>query len=156
MVFLAAGVWELVRFTLIFLSSVIGPAALPNNHLNLLWLAAPALVLAAMFFSSAYHPDNLRAHLQILRIGAAITVLSDTAVVVTGSYDWSSSVPGLVGPRVLLAFALAVLVVDLLVVSYLLVFRDRTLRESPELDQSRKTEQDEHRPEYDPTDVRSD
>ena len=124
--FLAAGIWELIRFIAVFLSSAVAPAAIPNAHLNLLWLAGPALLLAALFFSSAYYPAHIRVHIPILRIGAAIAVITDTAVVITGSYDWAppgtgASVTGGSGALFLIAFG--ILVVDLLVLAFLLSYR---------------------------------
>ncbi len=124
--FLVAGIWELIRFVVVFLSSAAAPAAIPNAHLNLLWLAGPALLLAALFFSSAYYPAHIRVHIPILRIGAAIAVITDAAVIITGSYDWATpgtdaSVIG--GSRTLFLIAFGILVVDLLVVSFLLSYR---------------------------------
>ncbi len=121
--FLVAGIWEFIRFVAVFLSSAAAPAAISNSHLNLLWLAGPALILAALFLSSAYYPANIRAHIPILRIGAVIAVITDVAVVITGSYDWTlpgtgESATG--GSRVLFVLAFGVLVVDLIVISLLL------------------------------------
>ena len=150
--FLAAGVWELIRFVAVFLSSAAAPAAVPNAHLNLLWLAGPALVLAALFFSSAYHPDQLRAHLPILRIGAAIAVITDAAVVITGSFDWTVAAPAAAGTRFLFLLAFGILVIDLIVVSYLLSYRLPVGASQHEPPQAPAANDDEL-PTYDPTDL---
>jgi hypothetical protein len=152
--FLVAGVWELVRFVGIFLSSAVAPATIPNAHLNLLWLAGPALVLAAMFFSSAYHPDQLRAHLPILRIGATIAVIVDAAVVITGSFNWTVAAPIAMDAQLLFVLAFGILVVDLVVVSYLFVYR---LPAEPEHREPPKAAPaDDGLPDYDPTDLGGD
>ena len=152
--FLVAGIWELIRFVAVFLESAAAPAPIPNAHLNLLWLAGPALVLAALFFSSAYYPSRIRAYIPILRIGAVIAVIVDAAVVMTGSYDWAppgagASVIG--GSRALFLLAFGILVVDLLVVSLLLTYR--TSHKSSASDDRLSEELPEELPEYDPTDL---
>jgi heme/copper-type cytochrome/quinol oxidase subunit 2 len=149
--FLAAGVWELIRFVAVFLSSATTPATIPNAHLNLLWLAGPALVLTAVFFSSAYHPDQLRAYLPILRIGGTIAVITDAAVVITGSFDWTVAAPASVGTRVLFVLAFGVLVVDLIVASYLFAYRLPV--EPVQTDPPRTLPSDDELPNYDPTDL---
>lgn len=155
MLFLAAGIWELVRFVAVFLSSLAAPAALPNAHINLLWLAGPALVLAALFFSSAYYPAHIRAYIPILRIGAAVAVITDTAVVITGSYDWTPFSTGAsvaAGSRVLFLLAFGILVVDLLVASLLLSYRAPG-RDPPGESGRGSSAREDELPEYDPTDL---
>jgi len=152
MLFLAAGIWELVRFVAVFLSSLAAPAALPNAHINLLWLAGPALVLAALFFSSAYYPARIRAYIPILRIGAAVAVITDTAVVITGSYDWTPFSTGAAGSRALFLLAFGILVVDLIVVSLLLSYRIPR-RDPPGESGHGSSAREDELPEYDPTDL---
>ena len=153
--FLAAGIWELVRFVAVFLASAVAPASIPNAHLNLLWLAGPVLVLAALFFASAYYPSRIRAYIPILRIGAVIAVITDAAVVTTGSYDWippGTGTAGIGGSRVLFLLAFGILVVDLIVVSFLLTHRPS---HKSIASVTRPTSEDltEELPEYDPTDL---
>lgn len=155
MLFLAAGIWELIRFVAVFLSAVAAPAAIPNAHINLLWLAGPALVLAALFFSSAYYPAYIRAYIPILRIGAAVAVITDIAVVITGSYDWtpfSTEASVTADSRALFFLAFGVLVVDLIVISLLLSYR--LPGHAPPREPGRGSSANEDQlPEYDPTDL---
>jgi len=148
-VFLLAGLWELIRFVALFLSAMIAPAAIPNAHLNVLWIAAPALVLTALFFAAAFHPDYLRAYVPILRIGAVVAVISDVAVVITGSYDWTVASPTFTAGRLLFGAAFAVLIFDLLLLSYLIAFRH------PDTTGDGQDHQVDERdlPKYDPTEL---
>lgn len=158
MFFLSAGIWELFRFVIVFLASVAAPAAARNAHLNLLWLGGPGVVLAALFFSSAFYADRIRAYIPILRIGAAIAVIVDAAVVLSGSYN--RALPGAVvtvtaGDRVLFILAFGVLVLDLIVVSILLSYRfpsapTRTHSDAIPANSNMSSEQ---LPEYDPTNL---
>lgn len=150
MLFLGAGIWELIRFALLFLSFVLAPAAFPNAHLNLLWVAAPALLIAALFFVAAYFPRRNPYYVPLLRIGTGITVLSDVAVLVTGSYDWTAVTPGTgaVSGRLLAIIALAVLVLDLAALALTLYARTDSAN-----DGSGRAGPTDDLPEYDPTDV---
>jgi hypothetical protein len=97
------------------------------------------LVLAALFFATAYYEDRLRAYLPMLQIGAALTALSDVAVVLSRTYDWADEIPVVALGRFMFVLVYVVLVADLVVVALLLVTR------APE---SRKTEaeSDDHLP----------
>lgn len=155
MLFLLAGIWELIRFIVVFLSSAAAPATIPNAHLNLLWLGGPALVLAALFFSSAYYPDHIQAYVPMLRIGTAIAAITDAAVVLTGSYNWTRPGTGMTGPdagRVLFLLAYGVLVLDLIVVSLLISYRPPR-HGRPVNSPGEAASGEDQLPDYDPTDL---
>lgn len=80
------GVWSLFRFALVALLTLRLVPADPVFHLNLLWIGAPALLTTALFGGSAFVPGADRFYLPLLRIGAALALISDAAVVLGRSY----------------------------------------------------------------------
>jgi hypothetical protein len=128
LVLLGGGIWEIVRFAAVYLTVVTLPSELPYAHINLLWFGSPAVVLAALFFSAAYHPDRARFFVPILRIGLAVSVIADAAAIVTGSFNGRlllNGMPDAAGDRFVFVMTFVVLVVDLLLASALLWYRPR-------------------------------
>ena len=162
--FLAGGIWELSRFVAVFIVSTFLLASIPDAHVNLLWLGAPAILLSAVFFSAAYYPSRVGAYLPILRIGTAVAVVSDMVVVVTGSYNWvpdGGLLPAIGEGRVVFLAAFGILVVELILLSLLISFRAEpatgqvpTEGQQPAQQPDPETPMDEEQlPEYDPTDL---
>ncbi len=128
LVLLGGGIWEIVRFAAIYLMVVTLPSEQIYYHINLLWFGSPAVVLAAVFFSAAYHSDRAPYFLPILRIGLAVSVIADAAVIVTGSFTGrllANGMPDAAGERRVFVMTFVVLVVDLALASALLWYRPR-------------------------------
>ena len=144
LLFLLAGIWELARFIAVFLASVATRMQSPLIHLTILWLGGSGLLLAALFFASAYYRDRVQAYMPILRLGVVITALTDLIVIASRAYD---PLPDIMNPGMSLALmlvALGVFTVDLVLVGLLLARRTKP-RETGT--------RSEDLPAYDPTEV---
>lgn len=125
---LGGGIWEIVRFAAIYVMVVALPSEQAYSHLNLLWFGSPAVVLAALFFSAAYHSERTRYFVPILRIGLVVSVIADAAVIVTGSFAGRllpGGIPDAAADRRIFILTFAVLVIDLALASALLWFHPR-------------------------------
>jgi hypothetical protein len=136
-----AGLWTLTRFVGIYLllSRVLPPA--PSLHVNLLWLAAGSLLTTAIFAASAALPGAVGRYLPLMRLAALLFVLSDAAVILTGSLVPPEAMATSAQATFLIGFG--VLVVDLAVLAGLLSqrFVDKNgERSENEEDESRSQE----------------
>lgn len=151
--FLPAGVWELVRFVATFLVTELLTATTTAARLNLLWVGAPGLLLSGLFFAAAFYPGRAPAYLPLLRIGAALTAITDTGVVLSGSSVLASGMIGLPDAgRRQFVLAFVILVIDLIALAILLAYR--TSPRSPHTAQSNGAEPGgDDLPTYDPTNI---
>ncbi|TVQ20378.1 MAG: hypothetical protein EA382_15085 [Spirochaetaceae bacterium] len=135
--FLVAAFWSLVRFVLVlvFVLRAVGPSI--GVHLNLLWLAGPALVAAALFGACAFLPYARRFYVPPLRLIAMTNALTGVFVVLSRSYLTTAEQAGdhasLQG-RIAFIAAFAILAVDLLTLAALVSYRDMTDTETSGLE----------------------
>lgn len=132
MLFLLGGLWELARFTAIYLINESSFRDIENAALSVLWIAAPALLLAALFFAAAYYPSRFASYLPLIRLGVAVSVLTDALMVISGSYD---ATPAAIfrafgAGRTLFLMAFLVLVIDLIILALLLSTRGSRSRDT--------------------------
>jgi len=113
-----AGLWTLVRFVTIYLLLARALPSAPLLHVNLLWIAAGSLLATAIFVASAALPDAVERYLPLMRIAALLFVLSDAAVILTGSLVPPETAADGAQGTFLIGFA--VLVLDLSVLAGLL------------------------------------
>lgn len=121
------GLWGVFRFAaVLFLVLRVAPETGPFYHVNLVWIGAPSLLYVALFFMSALDPNTLPSHLPLLRLGAALHVVSDVAVVVTRSFQTLDERAGAAEATFRLVYLIGagILVVDLLIGAALLAYRD--------------------------------
>lgn len=145
---LGGGVWHLFRFALVtaLVYRAIDPGQ--SGHLNLLWVGAPALLMAALFAASAFVKGGDRFYLPLLRIGSLLTVVSDSVVVFSGSYVPTAEQIGVAGDplgRLVFVIVYGILAVDLLILAALISYRP--------MDRSGRDDRPDHRPPFDATSV---
>ena len=120
------GAWSLFRFGLVALLTLRLVTGDPLFHLNLLWIGAPALLMGALFGGSAFVAGSQRYYLPLLRIGAALTVVADAAVVISRSYLGPEQRIGAGGDplaRLIFIIVYGVAAVDLLIFAALISYR---------------------------------
>lgn len=147
-VYAGGGVWYLLRFALVALLVLRLVENDPLFHLDLLWVGAPGLLLAALFAGSAFVRGGERYYLPLLRIGTLLAAASDAIVVLTGSYSPLAVRMGGVETelsRLVFIIVYGILAVDLLIFATLVSYRP--------MGPSRSPDPDEHLPEYESTRV---
>jgi len=148
--FLAGGIWELLRFVTVFLLSTVAPAPAERSHLLLLWMGAPALLLAALFFSCAYYPERVSSYLPMVRLGAVLTAVADIVMVVGGAPLWAEMVSETtLPPRPIIFGVFLVLFVDLVVAVILFTLRPEDDQPGP----AAEPRPDQDLPDYSSTEV---
>ena len=148
LVYAGGGIWYLLRFALVALLVLRLVDDDPLFHLDLLWVGAPGLLLAAIFAGSGFVAGGERYYLPLLRIGALLAAASDAIVVLTGSYAPVAVRAGGVESelsRLVFVIVYGALAVDLLIFAALVSYRP--------MDPSRSPDTDEHLPEYESTRV---
>jgi hypothetical protein len=146
--FVGGGVWSLARFGFVALLVLRQAGNDPLFHINLLWIGAPALLLAALFAGEAFVPAGERFYLPLLRIGTLLAATADAIVVLTGSYIPVAERAGGVGDdisRLVFIIAYGILAADLLIFAALISYRP--------MDRSRPPEPDASLPRYESTTV---
>lgn len=147
-VYAGGGIWYLLRFAFVALLVLRLVDNDPLFHLDLLWVGAPGLLLAALFAGCAFVADGERHYLPLIRIGVLLAAASDAIVVLTGSY---APVAVRVGgaddelSRLVFIIVYGILAVDLLIFAALISYRP--------MDRSRSSDTQEHLPEYESTRV---
>lgn len=127
--FLIAALWSLVRFVLVlvFVERAAGPSI--TVHLNLLWLAGPALVTAALFGACAFLPHARRFYVPPLRLIVITNAVTGVLVVLSRSYLTAAEQTGdHTSPHGRIAFIVTftILAVDLLTLAALVSYRSMT------------------------------
>lgn len=148
---LGGGVWSLFRFAVVALLVLRLVPADAVFHMNLLWIAAPSLVLTALFGGAALVEEARRHYLPLLRIGTLLAAVADAIVILSGSY-----VPAVerAGPasdqlsRLIFLIVYGILAVDLLILAALISYRP--------MDRNREPETIHPSPEYESTQVEDD
>lgn len=112
-----AGLWTLIRFVTIYLLLARALPATALLHVNVLWIAAGSLLATALFVASAALPGSVERYVPLMRIGILLFVLSDAAVILTGSL-LPPGAPNSAQGTFLISFG--VLVCDLLILAALL------------------------------------
>ncbi len=130
---LGGGMWNLFRFVVVALlvSRLVVDA--PLFHAALLWIAAPALLMVALFAGCTLVPGAERYYLPLMRMGTLLAAVTDAIVVLTGSYIPAAEQAGPssdpLGPAVFV-IVYGILAVDLLILAALISYRamddDRT------------------------------
>ena len=132
--FLVAAFWSLLRFVAVVLLVLRTADAQPGININLLWVGAGSLVLAAIVAAMAFLPRAERYYLPPARIGVLIHVITDVVVVLSGSYATVAERSGseAAASRSLFVIAFAILAADLLTFAGLVSYRpmsNRTISE---------------------------
>ncbi|MFP4376874.1 MAG: hypothetical protein ACLFP4_07495 [Spirochaetales bacterium] len=119
--FLLAGLWTLVRFVTVYLLLASSLPQGPLVHVNLLWFANGGLIATALFAASAALPDAAPRYLPLMRIVALLFVLSDAAVILSGSIMPPDS--GVAAAQGTFLISFGILVLDLAMLAGLLSHR---------------------------------
>ncbi len=130
---LGGGVWNLFRFVVVALLVSRLVTDDPLFHAALLWIAAPSLLMIALFVGCTLVSGAERYYLPLMRIGMLLAAVTDTIVVLTGSYLPTAERAGPSSDplsRAVFVIAYGILAVDLLILAALISYRamdaDRT------------------------------
>jgi hypothetical protein len=131
---IGGAVWFLFRFVVVALLVLRLVPADPLFHVNLIWVGAASLVIAAIFVANGLISNANRYYLPVLRIGLGLTALSDVITVLTRSYAPVAERGGLEAEgiaRLVFVIAYGILAVDLLIFAALVSYRPVDGRRAP-------------------------
>ena len=126
LLFIAAAVWEILRFTAIFFLFSTQPLIMahPTEAFNILWFGSVQLVFVAGFTFVGFYPQKYASFVSLLRLGKIIALPTALLVILTGGFASGTQAPS----SLIMAYAnslvpVAVFVVDLIILVLLLRFR---------------------------------
>ncbi len=123
---LGGGAWNLFRFVVV---ALLVSRLLPDDslfHIALLWVAAPSLLMVALFAGCTLVTGAERYYLPLLRMGTLLAAVTDAIVVLTGSYLPAAERAGPSSDplaRAVFVIVYGVLAADLLILAALVSYR---------------------------------